>query len=226
MRVNKHSELWRQFWIQTATSLTASNMRFSEEVTGVRTVLGSPCTMLWIATLLSRNLNVAVQRNPSPPKLRSRRPKHYLQGRRRPRRRMKGSNTEAVADIDWMKEGPNVKGLISCFSHVKWLMHDSFTNTVSRLKGSYNLFSPCRTSYNRTLFQVLFPDMSLLTGWFSATKNLPSHLQIRPSEVDERLGKTKHCQLLAVTCWGRLRASGFNTAGSYCCDVRTLFPST
>ena len=37
-------------------------------------------------------------------------------------------------------------------------MHDSSTNTVSRLKGSYNLFSPCRTSYNRTLFQVLFPD--------------------------------------------------------------------
>ena len=39
-------------------------------------------------------------------------------------------------------------------------MHDSSTNTVSRLKGSYNLFSPCRTSYNRTLFQVLFPDTS------------------------------------------------------------------
>ena len=38
-------------------------------------------------------------------------------------------------------------------------MHDSSTNTVSRLKGSYNLFSPCRTSYNRTLFQVLFPDI-------------------------------------------------------------------
>ena len=41
-------------------------------------------------------------------------------------------------------------------------MHDSSTNTVSRLKGSYNLFSPCRTSYNRTLFQVLFPDNVIL----------------------------------------------------------------
>ena len=159
MRVNKHSELWRQFWIQTAMSLTASNMRFSGEVTGVRTVLKSPCTMLWIATLLSRNLNVTVQRNPSSPKLRSRRPKHYLQGRQRPRCRMKRSNTEAVTDIDWMKERPNVKGLISCFSHVKWLMHDSFTNTVSRLKSSYNFFSSCRISYNRILSQVLFPDI-------------------------------------------------------------------
>ena len=43
-------------------------------------------------------------------------------------------------------------------------MHDSSTNTVSRLKGSYNLFSPCRTSYNRTLFQVLFPDRLLIDG--------------------------------------------------------------
>ena len=161
MRVNKHSELWRQFWIQTATSLIASNMRFSEEITGVRTVLESLCIMLWIATLLSRNLNVTVQRNLSSLKLRLRRLKHYLQGRWRSRHRMKESNTETVTDIDWMKKKPNVKGLISCFSHVKWLMHDSFTNTVSRLKGSYNLFSPCRTSYNRTLFQVLFPDTDL-----------------------------------------------------------------
>ena len=158
MRVNKHSELWRQFWIQTATSLTASNMRFSEEITEVRTVLRSLCIMLWIATLLLRNLNVTVQRNPSSPKLRSRRSKHYLQGRQRLRHRMKESNTETVTDIDWMKKRLNVKRLISCFSHVKWLMHDSFTNTVSWLKSSYNLFSPYRTSYNRTLFQVLFPD--------------------------------------------------------------------
>ena len=156
--MNKHSELWRQFWIQTATSLTASNMRFSEEITEVRTVLKSLCIMLWIATLLLRNLNIAVQRNSSSLKLRSRRLKHYLQGRQRSRHRMKESNTETVTDIDWMKKRSNVKRLISCFSHVKWLMHDSFINTVSQLKGSYNLFSPYRTSYNRILSQVLFSD--------------------------------------------------------------------